>query len=81
MICSQEVPGFILEHHFTSKSFTAGCKTFHHMHPDKEVPNKTIFRLMEKFCKQGMMAIGNIPYILESNPHPNLIHTQFLAIS
>jgi hypothetical protein len=23
----------------------------------------------------------NIPYILESNPHPNLIRTQFLATS
>jgi hypothetical protein len=23
----------------------------------------------------------DLPYIFESNPHPNLIHTQFLAIS
>jgi hypothetical protein len=23
----------------------------------------------------------DLPYVLESNPHPNLIRTQFLAIS
>jgi len=53
MVCSQEVPGFILEHHFITKSFGAGCEAFHHIHPDKEVPNKTTFRLMEKFSKTG----------------------------
>jgi len=25
--------------------------------------------------------LQKVPYILESNPHPNLIRTQFLAIS
>jgi uncharacterized protein YneF (UPF0154 family) len=27
------------------------------------------------------LSFKNIPYILESNPHPNLIRTQVLAIS
>jgi len=27
------------------------------------------------------MSVMGLPYILESDPHPNLIRTQFLAIS
>jgi len=60
IVCSQEEPGFILEHHFITKSFTAGCEAFHHVHPDKEVPNKTTFRLIENSAKQRMLAIGNM---------------------
>jgi hypothetical protein len=66
MVCSQEEPGFILEHHFISTSFTAGCEAFHHMHPDKEVPNKTTFRIMEKFSKTG--NVGNRKHI-RTVPH------------
>jgi len=60
MDCSQEEPGFILEHHFITKPFTAGCEAFQHVHPDKEVPNKTTFRLMENSAKQRMLATGNM---------------------
>jgi hypothetical protein len=28
-----------------------------------------------------IVSVANIPYILESNAHPNLIRTQFLATS
>ena len=31
--------------------------------------------------KAQQAIIQSLPYILEANPHPNLIHTQFLAIS
>jgi len=31
--------------------------------------------------KDNQATAFELPYILESNPHPNLIRTQFLAIS
>ena len=37
----------------------------------------TIKSLLNRFEDRGIQ----IPYILESNPHPNPIRTQFLAIS
>jgi len=30
---------------------------------------------------ENILDLQELPYILKSNPHPNLIHTQFLAIS
>ena len=37
--------------------------------------------LMHKCCIDNILLFTNIPYILESNLHPNLIRTEFLAIS
>jgi hypothetical protein len=48
---------FILEHHFTSKSFAAVREAFSNANPDKEVPNKTIIqRLVTKFGAQEVFA-------------------------
>jgi len=73
MVCSQEEPGFNLEHHFITKSFTAGCEAFHHVNPDKQVPNKTTFRLMEKFSKTGNVGnrkhIRTVPHLTHDTVH------------
>jgi hypothetical protein len=51
---------------FITKSFIAGCEAFHHVHLDKEVPNKTTFRLMEILSKTG--NVGNRKHI-RTVPH------------
>jgi hypothetical protein len=39
------------------------------------------WRRMEKISWTDRVRNEEVPYILESNPHPNLIRTQFLATS
>jgi hypothetical protein len=46
---SQAESVFILEHYFASKSFAAVREVFSNVYSDKEVPNKTIHRLVTKF--------------------------------
>jgi hypothetical protein len=43
----------VLEHYFASKSFAALHEALSNVYPDKEVPNKTICRLVTKFRDTG----------------------------
>jgi hypothetical protein len=53
MVYSRSDHVFILEHYFASKSFTAVSEAFSNAYPDKEVPNKTIIRVVTKFQDTG----------------------------
>jgi hypothetical protein len=52
MVYSQAKCLFILEHYFASKSFAAVREAFSSTYPNKEVPNKTIYRLVTIFETQ-----------------------------
>jgi hypothetical protein len=47
---------FILEHYFAPTSFAAVRETFSNAYPDKEVPKKTIRRLVTKFRDTGSVC-------------------------
>jgi hypothetical protein len=49
MVYSRAERVFILEHSFVSKSFAAVREAFRNAYPDKEVPNKTTYRVVTKF--------------------------------
>jgi hypothetical protein len=51
---------FILEHYFASKSFAAVREAFSNAYPDKEVPNKTIRRLVTKFRETGSVCLWQV---------------------
>jgi len=65
--------GLFLNITFITKSFTAGCEAFHDMHPDKEVPNKTTFRLMEQLGKTGYVGnskhVRTVPHLTHDTVH------------
>jgi hypothetical protein len=48
---------FILEHYFASKSFGAIREAFSNAYPDKEVPNKTIHRLVTIYGNTGSVCL------------------------
>jgi hypothetical protein len=48
----------ILEHYFASKSFAAVREAFSNTYPDKEVPKKTIRRLVTKFRVNDCLREG-----------------------
>jgi hypothetical protein len=50
---------FILEHYFASKSHAAFPEAFINVYPDKEVPNKTIHRLVTKFRDAGSARVSS----------------------
>jgi hypothetical protein len=56
MVYSREKRVFILEHYFASKSSAAVREAFSNAYPDKEVPNKTIFRRVNKFRDTGSVC-------------------------
>jgi hypothetical protein len=53
MVYSRVERMLILEHHFASKSFADVPEAFSNAYSDKEVPNKTIHRLVTKFRETG----------------------------
>jgi hypothetical protein len=58
MVYSRAERVFILEHHFTSKSFAAVREAFSNANPDKEVPKKTIIqRLVTKFGARKCLLV------------------------
>jgi hypothetical protein len=57
MVYSRAEHVFILEHHFTLKSFAAVREAFSNPYPDKEMPSKTtIHRLVTKFQDTGSVC-------------------------
>jgi hypothetical protein len=48
---------FILEHYFAPKSSAAVREAFSNAYPDKEVPNKTIHRLVTNFGDTGSVCL------------------------
>jgi hypothetical protein len=56
MVYSRTERVFILEHYFASKSFVAVREAFSNAYPDKELPNKTIHRLVTKFRDTGSVC-------------------------
>jgi hypothetical protein len=55
MVYSRAEHVFILENYFASKSFAAVREAFINAYPDKEVPNRTIHRLVTKFRDTGQV--------------------------
>jgi hypothetical protein len=57
MVYSRAERVLILEHYFASQSFSAVREAFSNAYPDKEVPNKTIRRLVTKFWDTGSVYL------------------------
>jgi hypothetical protein len=57
MVYSQTECVFILEHCFASKSSAAVHEAFINVHPDEEVPNKTVHQLVTEYQDIGSVCL------------------------